>query len=76
MIAALVQCALALAVLLLVASLPFGAAGHPLRRVALGLLLEELPILLREKSNVTEFIMEASRTLRWKGLSLPRLRGA
>lgn len=34
------------------------------------LVIEELPVLLREKSNLAEFIMEASRTLRWKGLSL------
>lgn len=39
MLASLIECALALAVLLLVASLPVGTAGRPLRRVALGLFL-------------------------------------
>jgi hypothetical protein len=34
------------------------------------LIIEELPVLLREKSSLGEFILEASRTLRWKGLSL------
>jgi hypothetical protein len=34
------------------------------------LVIEELPVLLREKSALGEFILEASRTLRWKGLSL------
>jgi hypothetical protein len=34
------------------------------------LVIEELPVLLREKSSLGEFILEASRTLRWKGLSL------
>jgi hypothetical protein len=34
------------------------------------LVIEELPVLLREKSNLADFILEASRTLRWKGLSL------
>jgi hypothetical protein len=45
------------------------ATARPERLYEL-LVIEELPVLLKERSNLGEFIVEASRTLRWKGLSM------